>query len=273
MPNRRVGYFHIFKYIVYGLLVYNAYLFFREDHIASSRLFSDGLGWSSLIQGYSASIDTISWIFLLVIFELETDIFPKYQIRHGLKRSLKSVKVLSYLFIIYSFYGYIIKYTLVHDTVPFSSDPCRLIKTSYTYIVTLDQYVPITIEQCQRLAQSTLYQINNTQVIGSYSSLMSAQRQVCVDVLTSANWLLIVLILDVEVHLQVRGFLTHGWTQVSAMIKTLLYSILVINVIYWGVEGSLLSCWDALLWLIAFVFIELNVLGYRSSPLDSESQA
>jgi hypothetical protein len=265
MLNRRIDNFQIFKYTIYCLLACNAYLFFREDHAASSRIFINGVSWSTLVQGYSASIDTMSWLLLLLVFELETYVIPEHQLKSGLKASLNSIKMVSYLCILYSFYGYIMKYTLVHDTSPLNIDPCTLVKTSYTYIVNLDEYVPITNEQCQILAQSPFYQINKTQVISSYSTLMVAQRQVFVDVLTSADWLLIVLIIDIDVYLQFKGRLTQRWTQISAVIKVLLYSILLINLIYWGIEGTLLSFWDALLWLIAFVFIELNILGFQEN--------
>ena len=47
------------------------------------------------------------------------------------------------------------------------------------------------------------------------------------------------------------------------MIKVILYSVLLINAIYWGIEGTFLVFWDAFLWLVAFIFIELNVLGFQ----------
>ena len=36
-----------------------------------------------------------------------------------------------------------------------------------------------------------------------------------------------------------------------------------IAAVYWGVKGDFVDFWDAMLWLIAFVFIELNVFEWR----------
>jgi hypothetical protein len=33
--------------------------------------------------------------------------------------------------------------------------------------------------------------------------------------------------------------------------------------IYWGIKGDFVDFWDAFLWLVAFVFIELNVFEWR----------
>ena len=151
----------------------------------------------------------------------------------------------------------------VHGVTPFKLDPCNLLNSSYTYVVTLDKYLPITAEQCSILTQHPMYQLNETQIITSHPTLMMIQRQAFVDVLNSADWLLVVLILEFDVYLQLRDRLTHRWTQISAVIKVVLYSVLLINAIYWGIEGTILAFWDAFLWLIAFIFIELNVLGLQ----------
>jgi len=33
--------------------------------------------------------------------------------------------------------------------------------------------------------------------------------------------------------------------------------------VYWGIKGSCVDFWDAVLWLIVFVFIELNVFEWQ----------
>jgi hypothetical protein len=129
--------------------------------------------------------------------------------------------------------------------------------------MTLDKYLPITADQCSILTQHSMYQLNETQIITSHPTLMMIQRQAFVDILNSADWLLVVLILESDVYLQLRDRLTHRRTQISAVIKVILYSVLLINAIYWGIEGTLLVFWDAFLWLVAFIFIELNVLGFQ----------
>ncbi len=84
------------------------------------------------------------------------------------------------------------------------------------------------------------------------------------DVINSAAWLLVVLVLEVEVLLQLRNQLGQrliGWFKVC---KALLYSTLLATAIYWGFEGDFLDFWDAFLWLVAFVFIEMNIFQWQA---------
>jgi hypothetical protein len=60
--------------------------------------------------------------------------------------------------------------------------------------------------------------------------------------------------------------------QASNAFKVVLYSSLFIAAIYWGVKGDFIDFWDALLWLIAFVFIELNVFEWRQEAKEATLQ-
>jgi hypothetical protein len=46
-------------------------------------------------------------------------------------------------------------------------------------------------------------------------------------------------------------------------LKFILYSILLLAAIYWGIKGDFVDFWDAFLWLLAFFFIEMNVVEWR----------
>lgn len=264
MSHYKTILFQIFKYTIYSLLTYNVFLFFRADYTASTQVFHNGMSWFNVIEVYSASIDTSAWVILLLIFEVETYIIPEQWLKGWLKRILNFIKMISYVFIVYSLYGYLMKYSLVHGSIVFNQDPCSLLETAYTYIISLDEYQSITAEQCISLSSSPLYQLNGTQIIGTQPALMLIQRQAFVDVLNSIDWLLIVLILELDVYLQIRGKLSKKIIPISRVIKIILYSILFINAIYWGIEGTFLAFWDAFLWLIAFIFIEMNMLGLQT---------
>ena len=66
------------------------------------------------------------------------------------------------------------------------------------------------------------------------------------------------------VRLQERK-LYEGWAlRSSTIIKAVLYATLLVVAIYWGFKGDFVDFWDAFLWLVAFVFIELNVFEWRA---------
>ena len=46
--------------------------------------------------------------------------------------------------------------------------------------------------------------------------------------------------------------------------KVVLYSTLLFAAVYWWIDGDFLDFWDAFLWLVAFIFIELNVFEWRA---------
>ncbi|MFT5450882.1 MAG: hypothetical protein ACI9N9_000362 [Enterobacterales bacterium] len=261
--NRETA-FQFFKYTVYIFLSMNIYHFFVDDYSASSQTFAGGIAPSQIIQAFAATIDTIAWVVLLLIFELETYVLDDKKLKGPLKWSLRFFSLLCYCFIIYSFYGYISKYILLHTALPFNGDICGLVGTTFTYLYEIDDYIPITKEVCQSYINLSLSQIAGTEIIASQANLIEAQRLSTVEVINSANWLIIVFILESEVYLQLKGRLTDSIMFISKWIKVALYSVLLIAAIYWGIKGSFLDFWDAFLWLVAFIFIELNIFEWNA---------
>ncbi|MBT8135502.1 MAG: hypothetical protein KJO54_00680, partial [Gammaproteobacteria bacterium] len=264
--------FRLFKYSVYALLALNVWLWFLEDYAASAEIFVDGVTWRNLVQAYSATVDTLAWVILLLLFELETAAIPDNKLRGGLKWTLTATRAVCYLFIIYSFYGYLVKYGLVTSAVPFAVDNvCSLIGTGYTYIDSLDNYFPLTPEVCQALQGEALLQLPGTRVIGSAAQLELAHALALTDVINAGDWLIIVALLEIEVLLQHRDLLTDGLLRISKGIKGVLYAILFGCAIYWGIDGEFLDFWDAFLWLVAFIFIEMNIFEWHAETAGSDT--
>jgi hypothetical protein len=86
-----------------------------------------------------------------------------------------------------------------------------------------------------------------------------------VDVINAAVWLLVVVVLEIDVRLQERNRYEGLALKASNGIKFVLYSALLVAAIYWGFKGDFVDFWDAFLWLVAFVFIELNVFEWREA--------
>lgn len=257
--------FRFFKYLIYALLTYNAVLFFGEDVLASAETFGDNITWRNVIEAYSATFDTAAWIVLLLLFELETAVLPDYVLKGGLKWVLKGLAALAYFFIIYSFYGYCVKYGVVTNVVPFNiADVCSLVGTDFTWVAGLDDYLPLDQTVCTAMNGQPLLQIAGTEIIGTTAALQEATRLAIVDVVNASDWLVIVFLLEVEVYLQLKDRLTDRMMNALKYVKGFLYAILFICAAYWGVKGSFLDFWDAFLWLLAFVFIELNIFQWHS---------
>jgi len=257
--------FRFFKYAIYALLTYDGFLFFEGDIAASAQMFGDTVTWRNAIEAYSATFDTVAWVLLLLLFELETAIIPDHLLKGGLKWVLKGLAGVCYFFIFYSFYGYIYKYGVITNLVPAGIDDiCSLIGTNFTYVLTLDEYLPLDQAVCTTMNSLPVMQVSGTEIIGVEPALGDAIALAVIDVVNAATWLIIVFLLEVEVYLQLKDKLTARMLFAAKYIKGFFYLILLYCAIYWGVKSSFLDFWDAFIWLVAFVFIELNIFQWNA---------
>ena len=256
--------FRVFKYTIYGLLTLNLLFFFQEDLLASREVFAAGVAWDRLAEAFSSTLDTSAWLLLLWLFELETAIIRDEDLAGALKWVLMVLNVAAYLFILWAFYGYITKFGVLSDTLPFAVDDlCSLVGSGFTWVQDLDQYPPLDAGACATLQGQVLFQISGTEIIGTADAIRAARNLTIIDIINAADWLVIVALLEVEVYLQVKGLLTDRLLLSTKLTKGVLYTILFACAVYWGFLGDFLDFWDAFLWLVAFVFIELNIFQWH----------
>jgi len=265
--------FRFLKYLVYALLSYNAFLFFQGDLAASAQTYGDAVTWRNVVEAYSATIDTTAWIVLLLLFELETAIIPDHLLKGMLKWGMNALAFVCYIFIVYAFYGYWTKYFVITDQVAFRiADVCRLMGTDYTYVSSLDDYFPIDQATCTGMNGQELWQVAGTHIIGSSQALSDAVRLAIVDIVNAADWLIIVVLLELEVFLQLHDKLSRRLMVAAKYVKVFFYLILFVCAAYWGVKSTFLDFWDAFLWLGSFIFIELNIFHWNSESEQEKAQ-
>ena len=266
--------FTLFKYAIYLLLAWNAFLFFQEDFAASAQTFGDDISWRNFVEAFSATIDTVAWIVLLLLFELETAVIPDQKLKGSLKWLLMAVRALAYFFIVYAFYGYWAKFGVITDLVPFEiADVCRLAGMDWNYVADLDDYPPLDQVACASLQGQELYRIAGRELIGSAGALRSALGLAIIDIVNAGTWLIIVVLLEVEVFLQLKNLLTGRMLSIGKYLKGFFYLVLFVCAAYWGVEGSFLDFWDAFLWLVAFIFIEMNIFRWHGEAEEQQDMA
>ena len=255
--------YKIFKYTVYVSLTLNIFLFFQEESLATQQTFSQGIGVDDIIQGFAATIDTAAWVFLLIIFELTTSIFSIHTMsKSRIKLLFFAVRIFCYGFILYSFYGYVTKMLLINGISPFLvNDACTLIGQNFSVIDNLDEYPPLSYENCALLKGQDLFTLDGQSIIGSAEQWIAIQRLTWVDVINSMAWILIVLVLELDIRLRRKQKFSEFMLTMSRAIKLLLYTTVLLAAIYWGFLGDFLDFWDAFLWLVAFFFIEMNLFS------------
>ena len=265
--------FRVFKYTIYCLLAWNVFLFFQEDLAASAETFGDTVTWRNVVEAYSATFDTAAWVVLLLLFELETAVIDDEKLKGGVKWLFTGIRTICYFFIVYSFLGYISKYGLVTDIVPFAvQDLCGLVGTDFTWVADLDEYMPMDAAACAAMQGQPLVQIAGTQIIGTETAADAAIRLAITDIVNAGDWLVIVVLLEVEVWMQLKDKLTDRLLKYGKYLKGFFYAILFAAAAYWGVKGDFLDFWDAFLWLVAFIFIELNIFQWHEEAEEEQAR-
>ena len=266
MTISRETLFQLFKYTVYVLLAMNVYWFFAEEFLANKLLYPDGVGFRDLIHAYPAAIDTTAWVVLLLMFELETYVLDDQHFTKTLTWSLHGLRAICYGFIIYAFFGYLGNLVSVQAVSPLIgvSDLCSLVNDQWAYSHDIEEYTAITAENCRTFSSATSFlQFHDARAVVDASGLAAIIGLAWIDVINSGVWLLVVLVLEIDVRLQEHNRY-EGWAyRISGMLKVILYATLLYAAIYWGIKGDFVDFWDAFLWLLAFVFIELNVVEWR----------
>ncbi|MGI9287577.1 MAG: hypothetical protein ACR2P1_19490 [Pseudomonadales bacterium] len=235
--------------------------------MAAKHLFTGGVSLSQTIQAFAATIDTAAWVVLLLLFELETFVLDDDKIKGPLKWTVHGVRALCYLVIIYAFYGYSVKcFGLYQFAALPTSDLCTLLADStLSFMVDLDEFVSVGNDNCTALgASNQLFGINSGTISTDAKTLAATIRLAWVDVINSAAWLLVVLVLEIDIRLQLKGQLEGSLVSASKMVKAVLYTTLVAAAVYWGFAGDFVDFWDAFLWIVAFVFIEMNMFEWNA---------
>lgn len=261
--DRRYHLFTAIKYLTYLLLGINIWLFLQEELLTLEHVALGELAPGQLVQAFSATVDTSAWVILLLLFELETSVLDDSQIRGGVRWALHGIRGICYVFIVYAFAGYYGEVAPLHAVVPFAGDPCALAGQGWSILLNLDDFAVLDASNCAALG-AEVYQLTDfSQVLASADSIEAARWLAWTDVVNAGVWILVVVVLEVEVRLQLRGGLTAAALALNKLIKFGLYGLLFAAAAYWGFAGDFLDFWDAALWLFAFIFIELNVFEWQ----------
>ncbi len=258
--------YQLFKYAVYAFLTLNIYLFYAEEAAAAPLQFPDGVNLGNFREAYAATIDTLAWVILLLMFELETYVLEDRHFTPAVVLTLRGLRALAYGAILMAFSGYYDDLMFVREAAPFAAAGglCALPAGDWSWAVTFGEYVPIAADNCGTLATSAnLIQFGDLPLLVDEPGWVEIVRLGWADVINAAVWILVVIILEVDVWLQERQRYEGLILLASNAFKFLLYSTLLLVAIYWTFKGDFLDTFDAYMWLIAFVFIELNVFEWH----------
>jgi hypothetical protein len=148
------------------------------------------------------------------------------------------------------------------------------VSDGWSYAIDLDEYAQLTAANCTTFSDAGTYlRFDGILAVVDADGFNAIKNLAWIDVINSAVWLLVVIILEVDVWLQERNRLEGAALRASNSLKVVLYGSLLFTATYWGVKGDFVDFWDAFLWLVAFVFIELNVFEWRQEVNESAAES
>lgn len=258
--------FRAAKYALYALLAFNVYLFLDQSLAGAGHVYRDGVGLSEVILAFTDPIDALAWFVLLIIFELETAVLDEETLRGRTAAALNGLALLCYLAIVYSWWGYLQVTGLPAAFVAHGGlAPCDLVGQGHSVVISLDEYAPLTAETCVALGAAALFN-PEVQMFATPASHAEMTLLSWLDVANASLWLIVVALIQAEIQLKGSPRGAYSSSRPYKAGKAILYGVLVLIALAWGVLGDPIDAWDASLWLIAFFFIELNVFAWHAGP-------
>ena len=123
-----------------------------------------------------------------------------------------------------------------------------------------------------------MYLLNGEEILFNredYYGLGGAWSIAWADVIEGVLWIAVMGLIQVEILLQLRGELHPAVFAEFRHCKGLLYLAIIIVTSYYSIFGRAVDLYDSILWLLAFLFIELNLSEWQeeseAESIDSQS--
>lgn len=258
--------FTLFKVGIFLCLFVTSGIYIAADIQAASRTLDASNGFMDWLSMYAISIDVIAWVTLLIIYELETSTLEDEVLNSGWKWLLYVISALCYIAIFWAMAGYIGKLLLITDYSLFSSASVCSLGSDWVQMKMLDDFVPLNGTVCAGLEAvreaGNLYQLNGEQILFTrqeYYGLGGAWSIAWSDVIEGILWIAVMAMIQLEIVLQLRQELSPILLRAFSLAKAACYLLVILVTVYYSVFGRAVDIYDSILWLLAFLFIELNL--------------
>ena len=270
LSKTREQWFQWSKYLIYALLFANIFAFFAEEWAAAEHMLASNWTLGLFIETFPATIDTVAWVALLLMIELETWHLNPQTMTAVVKRTLLITRVLCYGLILSAFAGYTEKLLEIKSARAIgASEFCSDVNPDFKLRRGLDDFEVVGEEICRN--DRLLRQHDTQRWVATIEDYEQFKGLAWIDVLNAAAWLVIVAMLEFEIRTGLKARATRRGVNALNSIKGLLYLGLVGFAIYWGIDGKPIDFWDAFLWIVAFVYIERNLfIPWEDAALSME---
>ncbi|MFT5710353.1 MAG: hypothetical protein ACI8QT_001047 [Halioglobus sp.] len=256
----------LIKLVVYSLLVINFGLYVIEDWQISTHTLRNGGTFFDYTSAFAVTFDTLAWLTLLALFELETYLLSDEAFTRWRVAFMHGLRVICILFLAHTLLAYWTSASKLSDLAPIENvqNLCQLSDEGISYGFNLS-YTDLNETNCATLSSANeLYLIENNTVVTTAEGLIIDQQLTWLDLAEAVVWIVILLCIETVVRLQDKNITTGAKMRLASTTKTLLYCFLWATAAYWIYRGHYMYAWDEALWILGFFAIEMNISAWKT---------
>ncbi len=255
----------VIKWSVYGILTFNFVLYLQDDLLAYRSSVAKDAPISELLETFATTIDTVAWLGLIFLLELETYLLSDNVLESWLGKLLRGFRLLCAVSIAYAAIGYTI---IAFDYYKITPQPqvenlCDLASQGIWLQTDSADYREISLENCTEISSGPpYYKVDQNVSLIDAPTLQKVQSMEWINVVNAWVWLLVVALIEIEIWLQWRDRFGRSLRVVQTA-KTGSYLVLWTCAFAWLYFGYTLYGLDAIVWIAGFWAIELNLTEWE----------
>ena len=264
----------LLKLVVYSLLIFNFFLYIRDDFVTSSHTLRSGSTFLEITRSFATTIDESAWITLLLLFELETYLLSDDPLSRSKALLMQVIRLICYVSLAHTLYAWFGNLMELYASVPIEgvTSLCQMVSEDVSYAFNL-VYTEINQSNCASLSTATQFFYVDPPtflIVEDHAGLVIEKQLAWIDLFEAITWLVILFTIEVAVWLQDRNIGKGLIFKVLKATKLSLYSLLWTAVAYWIYRGHYMFAWDEFVWIAGFTAIEMNMIEWRKEINEAE---
>lgn len=251
---------------MYTSLLINGALYVRDDLVAVVAALPPDATALDYFTQVATSLDTVGWLGLVFLFELETYALADEKWTAWVTRTVQALKIACYLAIAGATYGYVYEAVELYDISRAEDVPelCAVADQGIAIQTNQFEFIDVTAENCTSLSDGgPFFRVANEVSLVDEPTLGHLRFQGWVDVQNAIVWLIVVFLIEVEIWLQNRDRFSGPMMDTVRPAKSFFYALLIFNIFIWFYQDYPRYAWDAFLWIFGFWAIELNLAEWE----------
>jgi len=240
------------KWLVYSFLLINFALYIKTDIVVATHTMKHGGTFLEWTRSFATTIDASAWVFLLIIFELETYALSEEQFTRTKAAIMMVIRIICYVFLVHTLYALAVYIYEINtgNVVQDVTNLCQLLGKDISYTANL-VYSELDAINCKSLSAAKEFLYIDPPIfiiVTDAEALVVINELAWIDLIEAVTWLLILFSIEALVWLQDKGTITGSFFNGIKLAKLSFYLLL------WC-----MFAWDEFMWIAGFFVIGMNL--------------